>query len=163
MTYPVKFLLRLAMILTFGIAVAPSHAQENPPILDRNLFSIGAGISDNEISNPDEDEIGFQFFAAYDLVEINLMEGVNSSVEFGFMDFGFDEDDSGIWASYVVDGSISGGIGWLAQAGFDIGDDSGLLFGAGLTVMLNEKSDLRLEYVQRDEVDSLLINFLYQL
>ena len=163
MTYPVKFLLRLAMILTFGIAVAPSHAQENPPILDRNLFSIGAGISDNEISNPDEDEIGFQFFAAYDLVEINLMEGVNSSVEFGFMDFGFDEDDSGIWASYVVDGSISGGIGWLAQAGFDIGDDSGLLFGAGLKVMLNEKSDLRLEYVQRDEVDSLLINFLYQL
>ena len=163
MTYPVKFLLRLAMILTFGIAVAPSHAQENPPILDRNLFSIGAGISDNEISSPDEDEIGFQFFAAYDLVEINLMEGVNSSVEFGFMDFGFDEDDSGIWASYVVDGSISGGIGWLAQAGFDIGDDSGLLFGAGLKVMLNEKSDLRLEYVQRDEVDSLLINFLYQL
>lgn len=163
MHYPRKFQISLIMVLTLGAVLTQAHAQENKPLLDRNQFSIGAGISDNEISSPDEDETGFQFFAAYDLSQINLMEGVNSSVEFGFMDFGFDEDDSGIWASYVVDGAISGRLGWLAQAGFDIGDDSGLLFGAGLKVMLNDKSDLRFEYVMRDEVDSLLINFLYHL
>ena len=163
MLYPRKFPISLIMVLTLSAVLTQTHAQENKPLLDRNQFSIGVGISDNEISSPDEDDTGFQFFGAYDLIQINLMEGVNSSVEFGFMDFGFDEDDTGIWASYVVDGTISGRLGWLAQAGFDIGDDSGLLFGAGLKVMLNDKSDLRFEYVMRDEVDSLQINFLYHL
>jgi len=163
MPYPRKFPISLIMVLTLGSVLTQAHAQENKPLLDRNQFSIGVGISDNEISSPDEDDTGFQFFAAYDLNQVDLMEGVNSSVEFGFMDFGFDEDDTGIWASYVVDGTISGRLGWLAQAGFDIGDDSGLLVGAGLKVMLNDKADLRFEYVVRDEVDSLQINFLYNL
>ena len=163
MTYPNTFLLRLITIVAFGLAAMPSQAQENQPILDRNLFSIGAGISDNEISSPDEDDTGFQFLIAYDLLQVNLLEGVGSSLEFGFADFGFDDDDTGIWGSFVIDGAITEGIGWLAQAGIDIGDDSGLLVGAGLKAMLNEQMDLRLEYVVRDEVDSLLINFLYHL
>ena len=163
MPNPRKYLNSLVMVLTLVVVSTQAHAQENKPLLDRNKFSIGAGISDNEISNPDEDDIGFQFFVAYDLEQVNLMEGVNSSVEFGFMDFGFDEDDTGIWGSYVIDGTISGRLGWLAQAGIDIGDDSGLLLGAGLKFILNDRSDLRFEYVVRDEVDSLQINFLYHL
>jgi hypothetical protein len=157
--------LPFGLILAFalGSASAQVRAQANEPLLDRNLFSIGVGISDNEISNPDEDDTGFQFFGSYDLTEVNLMEGVDSSVEFGFMDFGFDEDDTGIWGSYVIDGSISGSLGWLAQAGYDIGDDSGLLLGAGLKAMLNDQVDLRFEYVVRDDVDSLQINVLYHL
>lgn len=113
MPYPRKLPFNLIMLLAFGALSkqAHAHAQENEPLLNRNLFSIGFGISDNEISNPDEDDTGFQFFVAYDLTQINLMEGVNSSVEFGFMDFGFDEDDTGIWCSYVVDGTISERIG----------------------------------------------------
>jgi hypothetical protein len=55
------------------------------PLLDRNQFSIGVGISNNEISNPDEDDTGFQLFAAYDLARANLMEGVDNLVESGFM------------------------------------------------------------------------------
>ncbi|HUV22602.1 MAG TPA: hypothetical protein VMZ32_12475 [Gammaproteobacteria bacterium] len=153
------------MLLTLGAVLTQAHGQEDKPLLERDQFSIGIGISDNEISsssNSDTDT-GFQFFAAYDLNQVNLMEGVNSSVEFGFMDFGFDNDDTGIWASYVVDGTISGRLGWIAQAGLDIGDDSGLLFGAGLKFMPQDKSDLRFEYVKRDEVDSLQINYLYHL
>lgn len=149
--------------LIASLSLAESYAAEGEPLLDRSMFSIGAGISDNEINNPDEDDTGFQFFAAYDLTQINLMEGVNSSVEFGFMDFGFPRDDTGIWGSYVVDGSISGQFGWLAQVGLDIGDDSGLLVGAGLKYAINEKTDLRAEYVVRDEVDSLQFNFLFHL
>jgi hypothetical protein len=163
MLYPCKFPITLIMVLTLGAVLTQAHAQENKPLLERSQFSIGVGISNNEISSSSSSDTGFQFFAAYDLDQINLMEGVDSSVEFGFMDFGFDEDDTGIWASYVVDGTISGRLGWLAQAGFDIGDDSGLLFGAGLMFMVNDKSDLRFEYVKRDEVDSLQINFLYHL
>ena len=163
MPYPRELPFNLIMLLAFGALSTQAHAQENEPLLNRNLFSIGFGISDNEISSPDEDDTGFQFFVAYDLTQINLMEGVNSSVEFGFMDFGFDEDDTGIWGSYVVDGTISERMGWLAQAGVDIGDDSGLLLGAGLKYKLDDNSDLRFEYVVRDEVDSLQINFLYHL
>ena len=151
-----------AFLLT-GLLLTESFAAESEPLLDRSMFSIGAGFSDNEISNPDEDDIGFQFLAAYDLNHINLMEGVNSSVGFGFMDFGFSEDDTGIWISYVVDGTVSGQFGWLAQVGVDFGDDSGLLVGAGLKFAINEKTDLRAEYVVRDEVDSLQFNFLYHL
>ena len=158
-----KFPSALLLAFLLGSASAQVQAQANAPLLDRNLFSIGIGISDNEISNPDEDDTGFQFFGAYDLVDINLMEGVDSSVEFGFMDFGFDEDDTGIWGSFVVGGDISGGLGWLAQAGLDIGDDSGLLFGAGIKARLDDRANLRFEYVVRDEVDSLQINLLYHL
>jgi len=163
MLYPYKFPITLIMVLTLGAVLTQAHAQENKPLLERDQFSIGVGISDNEISSPRKSDTGFQFIAAYGLNQVNLMDGVNSSVEFGFMDFGFDKDDTGIWASYVVNGTISGQLGWLAQAGFDIGDDSGLLLGAGLKFRLLEKSDLRFEYVMRDEVDSLQINFLYHL
>jgi len=163
MLYPHKYPNILIMVLTLGAVLTQAHAQESSPLLERDQFSIGVGISNNEISKPDKSDTGFQFFAAYDLTQVRLMDGVNSSVEFGFMDFGFDKNDTGIWASYVIDGSISGRLGWLAQAGFDIGDDSGLLFGAGLKFMLNDKSDLRFEYVKRDEVDSLQINIQYHL
>lgn len=163
MSAPKRFLANLSLIFTASLFAAPVFAAEGEPLLDKNLFSIGAGISDNSISRPRDDEIGFQFFAAYDLNQVNLMEGVTSSIEFGFMDFGFSRDDTGIWASYAVDGTISGKFGWLAQAGFDIGDDSGLLVGAGVKYALDEKMDLRGEYIVRDEVDSLQFNFLYHL
>ena len=163
MLYSHKFPITLITVLALGATLTQANAQENKPLLERDQFSIGVGISNNETNNPNQSDTGFQFIAAYSLNQINLMEGVNSSVEFGFMDFGFDKDDTGIWASYVVDGSISGGLGWLAQAGLDIGDDSGLLIGAGLKFMLQENSDLRFEYVMRDEVDSLQLNFLYHL
>jgi hypothetical protein len=163
MPYFRYFPLGLVISLLLGLLPLQARAQGNGPLLDRTLLSIGVGISDNEISNPDRDDTGFQFLGSYELAEVNLMEGVRSSVEFGLMDFGFDDDDTGIWGSFVVDGDISGGLGWLAQVGFDIGDDSGLLFGAGLKARLDDKADLRFEFVARDDVDSLQINFLYDL
>lgn len=138
-----------------------SSAQEQP-LLDRNLFSIGAGISSNEVGSS-QDETGFQFLLGYELSQVNLMQGINSSAEFGFMDYGFDQDDTGIWGSYVINGAILEGFGWLAQIGIDIGDDSGLLFGAGLRFNVNEGTDFRVDYVVRDEVDSLQFNFIFDL
>ncbi len=158
-----KFQIILSLSLLTGAFFTPASGAENEPLLNRSLFSIGVGISDNSVSSPSDDDTGLQFFGAYDLNQINLMEGVKSSIEFGFIDFGFSKDDTGIWGSYVVSGTISGQFGWLAQLGFDIGDDSGLMIGAGLSYALNEKLDLRGEYVVRDEVDSLQFNLLYHL
>lgn len=161
-----KYRSALLFILLAAVSVSAQPADKNQPLLERSLFSIGVGISSNSIDskkNDEDDEIGFQFFAAYDLVEVNLMDGVNSSIEFGLMDYGFKRDSTGIWATYTVDGIISGDLGWLARAGLDIGDDSGLMVGAGLGYVADERSELRFEYVVRDEVDSWQFNFLYHL
>ena len=132
-------------------------------MLDKNKFSLGIGISTNSISGPESDKTGYQFFGAYDLNQINLMEGVNSAVEFGFMDYGFSGSSSGVWGTYVIDGAISGQFGWLARLGLDFGDDNGLMIGAGVDYTVNDKLDLRGEYVVRDEVDSLQFNIIYRM
>jgi len=147
--------------------IIPSFAAEvagKGPLLDKSKFSIGVGISSNSVSGPIDDEVGFQVYGAYDLTKVNLMEGVNSSVEFGYMDYGFRRNNSGgIWTTYVVDGAISGNLGWVARLGLDLGDDSGFMLGAGAGYAINEKMNLRLEYVVRDEVDSLQLNYLYHM
>jgi hypothetical protein len=136
-------------------------AQQNQPLLDRNKLSIGGGISDNSIRR--DDESGFQVFAAYDLDQVNVMDGVHSSLEFGVMDYGFRRDSTGIWGNYVIEAGINQSINWLGRAGLDIGDDSGLMFGIGLGFGLNEQADFRIEYVVRDDVDSLQFNLLFEL
>ena len=156
-----NYLTVLCFALLSGVYVTSVFADEGEPLLDKGMFSIGTGISSNSVSGVDE--TGFQFFAAYDLNQINVMEGVKSSVEFGFMDYGFSSDSTGIWGTYVVDGIISEKLGWLARLGIDIGDDNGLMIGAGVSYATNDKIELRGEYVVRDEVDSLQFNFLYHL
>ena len=161
-----KYLLALCFAFLCGGTVTPAISDESQPLLDKNLFSIGVGVSSNSIDDDgldEDDEIGFQFFVAYDLNEINLMDGVNSAIELGLMDYGYKRDSTGIWGTYTVDGLISGDLGWLARAGFDVGDDSGLMVGAGLSYILNERTDLRFEFVARDEGDSLQFNYLYHL
>ena len=144
--------------------------QASKPLLNKSDVAIGAGIANNEIDLPaifggDQDEIGFQFFAGIDLKKVNLMEGVNTSIEFGYMDYGFDGggNSGGLWATGVVDGGISGSLGWLGRVGFDFGDDDGFMFGAGLSLDLNAKTELRGEYVIRDNIDSLQLNLYYHL
>ena len=148
--------------LLFLYAAAVSiqvQAAEDEPFLDGNLFALGGGISFNEADG--DDELGFQVFGAYDLPQVVLTEGIDSSIEFGFMDFGTDEDDTGIWVSYVIDGAINDQFGWLAQGGWDFGDDKGLLFGAGIKYRLDQATDIRVEYIVRDETDSLQANIQY--
>ncbi|MBI3188223.1 MAG: hypothetical protein HYZ31_10230 [Gammaproteobacteria bacterium] len=142
------------------------QAEPQGPILQKNKMSIGGGISRNTVDVPgnNDSEIGFQFFAAYDLDQVNLIEGARSSVELGYMDYGFSSGDAGgLWTTYVLDGAIRDNLGWLARLGLDLGDDSGIMLGAGLGFRLDPAAQLRLEYVIRDEIDSLQINFIYHL
>ncbi len=138
--------------------------ESGKPLLSKDKLSIGAGISANSIDLPSSDKTGFQFFAAYAIDQINLMEGVNTSVELGYMDYGFSGKYSGgLWATGVIDGAISNGFGWLARLGLDLGDDSGLMFGAGVSYDLNKQMELRGEYIIRDDIDSIQVNFVYKL
>jgi len=158
-------ILAFTTLLSAYSGVASAAASGNKPLLNKNKFSIGAGVSINSVDVAGvDDETGFQFFGAYDLSAVNLMDGVDSSIEFGYMDYGFDGvDNDGIWATFVVDGAISGQLGWLARLGLDFGDDSGLMLGAGVSLSLSKKLDTRLEYVVRDDVDSIQLNFIYRL
>jgi len=158
-----KLLAILAASLISANYITPAFAAKGKPLLDKGKLSIGVGVSNNSVSGPADDEIGYQFFAAYDLVTVNLIEGVESSVEFGVMDYGYERDSTGIWGTYVIDGKFSGQFGWLARLGLDIGDDSGLMLGAGLGYDFGSNFGTRLEYVVRDEVKSLQLNFLYRL
>jgi len=154
-------------LLIAMLAAGTAQAEGQGPLLDRNKFSIGAGIANNSVDTrwANEDETGFQFFGAYDLTRVNLMSGVDTSFEFGYMDYGFSghDDDGGIWVNAVVDGAIRDGLGWLARLGLDLGDDSGLMLGAGIGIKLDPKLQLRFEYVIRDDIDSLQMNFIYHL
>ncbi|MCW8854386.1 MAG: hypothetical protein OQK76_11305 [Gammaproteobacteria bacterium] len=155
------------VIPLMALMVCPAYAQNDKasrPLLDRNELSIGGGLSLNSVSGPLDDEVGFQFFAAYDLDRVNLMQGVNTSVEFGYMDYGFSgRDTGGLWVTGLIDGAIQNNFGWLARLGLDLGDDSGLMVGAGLSFGINSRLDLRGEYVIRDEIDSLQLNLIYRL
>jgi hypothetical protein len=137
--------------------------KKNRPLLDRNEISIGAGVAINSVGRSD-DELGFQFFAAYDLNQINLLEGVNTSVELGYMDYGFSRGNSGgLWFTGVVDGTIKGQLGWLSRLGLDLGDDSGFMLGGGFRYDMTSKAALRGELVIRDDIDSFQLNFVYKL
>lgn len=159
-------------ILAVSLVATPVFAEQSAskPLLEKSQFSIGLGIANNSIDLPpafggDQDEVGFQFFAAYDLNKVNLMQGVNTSLELGYMDYGdFGGGNSGgIWVNGVIGGNLSGKLGWLARLGLDLGDDDGLMLGAGLGLGLGERSQLRFEYVVRDNIDSLQLNFVHHL
>lgn len=141
-------------------------AKPEQPLLDRNEISIGAGLARNSVDTRfgDFTETGFQFFAAYDLNQVNLMQGVNTSIELGYMDYGFTRPErGGLWITAVIDGAIQQNFGWLARLGLDLGDDSGLMLGAGLSFVISPKTDFRAEYVIRDEIDSIQFNLAYHL
>ena len=150
-----------ALMLSF---VNAAYAAEGQPLLDKHKISIAGGIANNSVGGNVDDELGVQFFGAYDLNQVNLMESVKTSVEVGYMDYGFHGKNSGgLWVNGVVNGPLSQPFGWLARLGLDLGDDSGLMFGAGISYSLDRRTALRGEYVIRDDIDSLQFNIIYHL
>lgn len=139
-------------------------AEKGEPVIDRNNLSIGGGLSLNSVSGPIDDELGFQFFAAYHLEDFNLMQYVDTSIELGYMDYGFSGADSGgLWINAVIDGAIQDDLGWVARLGLDLGDDDGLMVGGGAALYVDPRSTLRFEYVIRDNIDSLQVNYVHRL
>lgn len=148
-----------------------SHAEVD----SKNLY-FGAGLGLNSLSGIDlNDGLGLQFFAGYKL-PVDMGDG-KLSVEAGYMDTG-DMDvrrnipgqtpgtfigetkANGLWVNAVVDFPLKNELSFVARAGLDLGDDDGLMIGAGLGFQLNEKMDIRTEYVIRDHVDSLQVNLV---
>lgn len=160
---------KLAIILT-AVFCLPAQAGS----FDINNLYAGGGIGFNSIDGAD-DATGFQAFAGYNFYEDK--GPVTVSAEAGFMDSGdFDftvnipgvpsvttsTDASGLWVSATALYSINESFSALGRLGYDFGDDDGALLGIGVEYDFKQQPfGLRGEYVMRDNIDSLQINFVY--
>ena len=154
---------KLVGLLLFCVGTQVAWAQDS--LLRQERIYLGGGISNNDagVSGLD-DGTGFQFFGGYDLpVKIS---GAKLAVEVGYWDSGdFDPAGSadGLWVNGVIGLHLSRNLDLLGRAGFDFGDDDGFMIGIGIGVKMNKQLELRGEFVQRDETDSLQFNIVYHL
>jgi len=68
----------------------------------------------------------------------------------------------GLWANGVGRLMVTPSVELIGRLGLDFGDDDGLMAGIGAGVLLSKNFKLRLEFVQRDDVNSVQFNFVYQ-
>ena len=167
---------KLSFIFIAMLVTGYSHAA-----LDMSKVYFGGGLGSNSIPGSSAG-IGFQFFGGYEL-PVKLGKG-SLSVEAGYMDTGdmdrtittvspvfpfplvsatVSSKATGLWATAVYSLPLQKNLNFVARSGLDIGDDDGLMFGAGVGYMLNRKMELRGEYVMRDTVDSLQVNFVMKM
>jgi len=134
----------------------------------RNLF-FGGGLSQNSVSGFDSG-MGFQFFGGYSFGQIAPQLQMDAElgyqdakVEFCFPFFGCtDAHVKGLWANGVGRYRVAPQIDLIGRAGLDFGDDDGFMIGIGAGYLLSKNAQLRLEYVMRENLDSLQFNFVYQ-
>ncbi|TMG74637.1 MAG: porin family protein [Betaproteobacteria bacterium] len=139
----------------------------------KNLF-FGGGLSQNKLEGS-KSGTGYQFFGGYAFGQVAPQIRVDA--ELGYMDSGNVEKcqtfpilgsvcgsgkAKGLWANGVARYRVAPQIDLIGRAGLDFGDDDGFMFGVGGGYLLNRNSQLRLEYVVRQNINSLQFNFVYQ-
>ena len=130
---------------------------------NRRLF-FGGGLAQNMVSNFDN-ATGFQIFGGYNFPELARRFSVDA--EAGYMDTGkfkrtfVETKAKGVWGSGVARYMVAPQWELLGRLGYDFGDDDGVLVGIGGGYIVNKNLKLRLEFVQRDTVDSLQFNVVF--
>lgn len=158
-------------------AFSMAAVQAAPPKASSTGFNpaktyFGAGISRNSISGSD-DGTGMQIFGGYRFGEIG--RGLMLDGELGYMDTGDMDvvvnspffgrvvattDAKGLWTTAVFRVNFNQGMDGIGRIGLDFGDDDGLMAGIGLGFDLSKRVQMRIEYVERDHVDSAQLNFV---
>lgn len=159
----------LTLLASIGFQSA-AFAQDS---MNNELY-IGGGVAINKL-DPFDDATGFQIFGGMSLPF--SWANASHSAELGYMDSGdFDftatilgipvttsASVSGIWASYNLNWSMSENVNLLARVGYDAGDDDGVLVGGGVEFKFNSPFKARVEFVKRQNVDSIQLNVTYPL
>lgn len=155
--------IRVAVIALVGMALSSVAVAQG---LDTSKLFFGAGLSSNEVSGSDS-AVGGQIFGGYGFGQVS--PNVYVDAEVGYMDTGDmersgkpDRKDNGLWATGVGRLMLTPSVELIGRLGLDFGDDDGLMAGLGVGFLLTKNLKLRLEYVQRDSVDSLQFNFVFQ-
>ncbi len=159
-----KIVCLLALMSLFSSVNAESEA-----VIDAKRVYLGGGLGFNSLPGYGSSR-GFQFFAGYDF-NFKLNEDISSALEIGYMGSGdFDqyqgpssnEDVKGLWMAMVESVPLSSKTDMLGRLGYDFGDDDGFLLGAGMQYKFNTKLAVRMEYIARQNVNSLQANVLFK-
>lgn len=150
----------LATALSTASAVAAPRGKQPQSGFDTTRVFLGGGISSND-ANSSNNGTGFQLFGGYGFGEV--ARNVNIDAEVGYMDSGDlgSGRAQGIWATGVGRLSLNPQFDLLARAGFDFGDDDGLMIGIGGGFNVSRQLQTRLEFVQRDNIDSIQLNAVF--
>jgi opacity protein-like surface antigen len=154
--------IRVAVIGLIGMALSSVALAQG---FDTSKLLFGAGLSSNDVSGSDS-ATGYQIFGGYGFGEVTPKVFIDAEV--GYMDTGNmsrpggNVKAKGLWASGVGRLMVAPSVELIGRLGFDFGDDDGLLAGIGAGLLLTKNFKLRLEYVQRDNVNSVQFNFVYQ-
>lgn len=151
------------MLLLLVIATSQVNAEG----LDTKKIYFGGGLGFND-ANFGDVAIGFQLFAGL-LLPVKI-DKTSLSVEVGYMDSGsFDRNApfgtisakaNGLWGTAVASVPLQDDLSLIGRLGLDIGDDDGIMIGAGLGLKTGEKMEIRFEYIIRDNISSLQANLL---
>ena len=136
---------------------------------DRNRLHAGAGVSYNQIDSPfggrTESAAGINLFAGYEL-KTNIRD-VQTFVEAGYAEtddfYGKGTDVGGLWVAGVMEKDlpeVGRNIFVLGRMGLDLGDDDGILIGAGGGLHLNKETDLRAEFINKDATSVFQISLV---
>ncbi len=154
--------------MMFGLMLAASQVSAEGVDTEQIYFGAGLGLND---ANFGDSAIGFQVFAGLPIPIEN--DNMDLLVEVGYMDSGNFERSlpftsnasakakaNGLWGTAVASIPMKDKIDLLARIGLDIGDDDGLMIGAGVSFEMSSSMDLRVEYVMRDTIDSFQLNLV---
>jgi hypothetical protein len=158
-----KIISTLALVSLSMVSSFSAQAEEQG--LDAKNFFLGGGIAFNSLPGFGSSR-GFQFFGGYEF-DFKINDDISTALEVGYMDTGdFDAyngpssntDAKGLWVAALESIPLSSKTDMLVRLGFDFGDDDGLLLGTGLQYKFNTKLGLRMEYIARQNVNSLQAN-----
>ena len=146
-----------------------AQAETQAQGVDAKQFYVGGGLGFNSLPGAGS-ATGFQIMGGYEF-KTKLNEDITSALEIGYMDTGdFDhinnttrsDDVSGVWVAMLESVPLSRKTDMLVRLGFDFGDDDGLLLGTGLQYKFTTKIAMRMEYIARQNVNSLQANVLFK-
>ncbi|WP_286719066.1 outer membrane beta-barrel protein [Thalassolituus sp. UBA2009] len=163
----------LPLVLAFCALPTAVLAENTAPGFQIERLQLGGSLSHNVVDSPfgggNVDAMGVSIFAGYELD--NDIDQVKTTVEIGYSqtdDFfkGPHSEISGLWVAGVVEKQlpeINPNLFALARLGLDLGDDDGILLGAGAGFHLTPKLDIRGEYINKDASSvyqaSFVLNF----
>lgn len=156
------------VLFVLALMVLTSTANAEVVIKTSQMY-LGGGLGFNSLAAAGSAR-GFQIIGGYEFAT-KLNDDITSAVELGYMDSGdFDQLSSstkidaakGVWLAYVGSVPLTSKTDVLARVGFDFGDDDGVLLGTGMQYKFTTKVAMRMEYVARQNVNSLQANVLFK-
>ena len=153
-------------VIQGGLVNAHCHDQK---------YYIGGGLGLN--SKDELDSTGYQFIGGYCLGNNVHNIKIKTAFEFGYMTTGqFSDVQStgkknkgeqevnssyqGLWVSGLMEHRLEKKLNAVGRIGLDLGDDDGVLMGAGVGYDVSKFSQFRAEYIVRNAVNSFQLNLV---